>query len=355
MTRLVFDAKNFYARTGVPNYILGFLEALRERRPDLELVALSQRRFDLGALEGVAEVRLEPVSRFAGLPPNLWLKFLAGRLVGRDELFLAGSTLRPLGVAGARTCAVVHDMNHLLVPETMTRGNRLAMRTFFRSDVVSAAVRVCNSHGTRSRLLEMEGIEAHAVMHPRPNRLGELADADADAIVRDLGLGEFVLFVGTLEPRKNLRLLLGAFPALRALRPGIELAVAGAKGWGESDLPKPEGVRHLGFVDNRTLHALYRKCRCFVLPSVYEGFGMPALEARLHGARVVCTDIPELREAGGSDGIYVPPVAEELVEGMLRAIDGSADSADSGSWSPDAVPPEVLAWVDAARNPKVAQ
>lgn len=358
MTRLVFDAKNFYSRTGVPNYVIGFLETLRAERPDLELVALSQRRYDLGPLEGIAELRLEPSRHLARLPPNLWLKLCAGRLVEKDELFFAGSTLRPIGVPGRNTCAVVHDMNHVLVPETMTRGNRIAMRTFFRRDVATAAVRVCNSHGTRARLLRIEGILAEAVVHPRPNRLGELSDAEADAILAGIGLRDFVLFVGTLEPRKNLRLLLGAIPLLRERRAGLELAVAGARGWGESDLPKPEGVRHLGFVDNRTLHALYRRCRCFVLPSVYEGFGMPALEARLHGARVVCTDIPELREAGGDTGVYVRPEMEALVEGILRAID--APFPGPGSEAPSEMPESVLGWIDRTRprhrpEPRLAQ
>ncbi len=342
--RLVFDAKNFNAHTGVPNYVMGFLEQLHRERPELEMVALSPEPYDLGRLS-FAERRLEPQERLRKLPPNLWLKFCAGRLVRKDEIFFAGSTLRPLGVSGMRTCAVVHDLNHLLVPQTMTRGNRWAMRIFFAHDVRTAGFRICNSQGTSTRLHEHCGVTAEAVVTPLAQPLAAIPEAEAEAAVSRLGLGRFLLFVGTPEPRKNLPLLLEAFSRLRRSYPDLQLALAGGRGWGRVAATAANGLRPLGFADAPTLYALYRRCACFVFPSLYEGFGMPVLEARHYGARVVCTDLPELHEAGGKEAIYVRPDVDSLCDGLERALRSPEPLPLELPPAPE-LPPAFLAWLE---------
>jgi len=105
----------------------------------------------------------------------------------------------------------------------------------------------------------------------------------------------------------------------------VDLVLVGGKGWKDQKLSqmiegyKGAGILPLGFVPDQDLPALYSGAKAFVFPSIYEGFGMPVLEARTCGTTVVATDIPELREAGGPYGIYVSPNSEELKKGIMTA------------------------------------
>jgi glycosyltransferase involved in cell wall biosynthesis len=144
-----------------------------------------------------------------------------------------------------------------------------------------------------------------------------------------LGLGApYLLAVATLEPRKNLGALLQAFVALKRegrLPAEWRLALIGAPGWGTQTLRQaladaaPWGVVSTGYVDDALLPQLYRHAEMLVFPSLYEGFGMPVIEARACGTPVVVSDVPELREAAGEDGVVVAPTAEGIAAGILRA------------------------------------
>jgi glycosyltransferase involved in cell wall biosynthesis len=145
----------------------------------------------------------------------------------------------------------------------------------------------------------------------------------------------YFLTVGTVEPRKNLPALVRAFLSLKRggrLSPEYALVIVGGRGWRGRQLHTllaesvTQGVHWLGFIPDEDLAALYAGARAFVFPSLYEGFGIPVAEARACGARAVATDIPELREAGGSSGIYIEPTVVGIQEGMLRAVIASHES-----------------------------
>src|SRR5262249_10181210 len=132
--------------------------------------------------------------------------------------------------------------------------------------------------------------------------------AEATAIRERLGIeDEFILFVGTIEPRKNLINLLRAVEELCTttdLRP--QLVVAGSEGWLSGDLDTylhsmrmKERVVFTGYLQDEELRALYAACRVFVYPSLYEGFGLPLLEAMACGAPVVTSNVPSLVETAG--------------------------------------------------------
>jgi glycosyltransferase involved in cell wall biosynthesis len=148
--------------------------------------------------------------------------------------------------------------------------------------------------------------------------------------------------VATADPRKNLPLLVAAYGDARAAGtvPGHELVVVGPPGVAPADGDAP-GVRPLGYVDADDLPALYAESAALVFPSRYEGFGMPALEARACGARVIATDLPELREAGGPGATYVA-ATRPAVAHALGAV-----------WRTPATPPEPGChdgWDGAART-----
>jgi glycosyltransferase involved in cell wall biosynthesis len=145
----------------------------------------------------------------------------------------------------------------------------------------------------------------------------------------------YILNVGTLEPRKNLAGLLQAFA--RARRKGLphSLVVVGANGWGNSSVERlvdelgiREHVHVSGFVDDQTLPRLYAAADFFVYPSLYEGFGLPVLEAMACGAPVITSNVSSMPEVAGGAALLVDPRStDELCDAMLRlAGDGQLRS-----------------------------
>jgi glycosyltransferase involved in cell wall biosynthesis len=137
----------------------------------------------------------------------------------------------------------------------------------------------------------------------------------------------YILSVATREPRKNLSLLIRTFVGMKkeGLITSHELVLAGDRGWKDEEIREAvdevgRSVHDIGYVAEDELPALYSGSDVFVFPSKYEGFGMPVLEARACGTRVVTTDSPELREAGGQNAVYITPTEESLRRGILQAL-----------------------------------
>jgi len=128
----------------------------------------------------------------------------------------------------------------------------------------------------------------------------------------------YVLFVGTLEPRKNLRRLLGAWAGLpAALRQSHQLVIAGGKGWGGVDVPQlvqalglGDTALVLGYVSDAQLAGLYAHARFLAMPSLYEGFGLPLVESMAHGVPVLTANCSAMPEVAGDAGVLVNPLSE---------------------------------------------
>jgi glycosyltransferase involved in cell wall biosynthesis len=147
---------------------------------------------------------------------------------------------------------------------------------------------------------------------------------------RDLG-GPYVLGVSTVEPRKNLDVLLEAFAIVRQQRPDLLLAIAGASGWGAGERPQGGGVRWLGFVSDDELPALYRGSALSVYPSRFEGFGIPIVEAMACGKPVVSSAHPSLDEASGDVALRAEPSSPEaFAEAIERALDDPGELVRRG-------------------------
>jgi glycosyltransferase involved in cell wall biosynthesis len=131
----------------------------------------------------------------------------------------------------------------------------------------------------------------------------------------------YVLFVGTPEPRKNLSRLISAMTILRERGRRENLVIVGGGGWGDG-VPSGLGVQQAGRVSDEALHTLYANASCLALPSLHEGFGLPALEAMAAGTPVVAGNSGALPEVTGGAAVLVDPLSpEEIADGIERAVD----------------------------------
>ena len=200
----------------------------------------------------------------------------------------------------------VHDLAVLRHPEAFNRWTRTYSPLVVPRVLAAARRIVAVSEFTRRELVELLRVpdEKSRVV---PNAVEKTFAPDGPAAD-----GDYVLAVGTLEPRKNLPRLAAAARAL-----GVELRVAGARGWGDVDVAG-DGVRWLGEVADEELPALYRGALCVAFPSLYEGFGIPVLEAMACGAAVVTSRGTAMEEVAGPAAVLVDPRDVDAIAGGIE-------------------------------------
>ena len=233
-----------------------------------------------------------------------------------------------------RSVVTIHDLSALLHPEK--HRSRLVRRARLRLPLV---VRVADMIITPTESVKREVCRHLSVKPDKVTAIPSAARrsfqpipfAQTAEIRKRLGVEDnFLLFVGTLEPRKNLLTLLKAFAQIlsqRSQRP--QLVIAGGEGWLMDDsfafIKKAaisERLRFTGYLSDDDLCALYSSCRVFIYPSVYEGFGLPPLEAMACGAPVIAGRIPSLQETLGSTARLVEPLdVDALAKSIIEVVE----------------------------------
>ena len=260
----------------------------------------------------------------------IWFKTrtLALSHADRIDVYWANTGFVPRLPANVRVVASVYDLVYRMAPDTMRRRSLLKYRVFFGRDLQRADAVVALSHGTAERLRTILGIDVDAVaVAGVSDEFSPPAADDMSRVLHRLGIEQpFFLAVGTLEPRKNTGALVDAFERWRRTdrQPQCELVLVGGTGWRDAALrsrlgSSEAGIRALGRVSDKDLPALYAGAVAFVFPSRYEGLGLPVLEARACGARIIASDTPEIREAGGEAATYVTPDVPALANAFSQA------------------------------------
>lgn len=228
-----------------------------------------------------------------------------------------------------RNVLTIHDLSILLHPDHHERDLVRRARRRLPLMIRSAAMIIAVSESMKREICDHLGIrpERIAVTPEAPRRAFRRMPLEQTVETRRrLGIeDDFILFVGTVEPRKNLLTLVRALDEIlrnTSLRP--QLVIAGGKGWLMDELFSfiesagiSERVRFIGYTSDDDLRALYSSCRISVYPSLYEGFGLPPLEAMACGAPVITSRIPAIVETVGSAAILIDPAD---VTGLARSI-----------------------------------
>jgi glycosyltransferase involved in cell wall biosynthesis len=319
---------------GVGVYVRSLLEAMAGEPGGNELVVIGKRA-DTPAIPGTIGI-----DRPASLPYPVWLQLHAVGAAKRAAADLVHYTdgLVPLFGSPA-TVLTIHDISIITHWRTHV-GRRLARIPLAVISPHLADRVIADSRATADELMRVVKLSASRidVIPLAPRDRPRPAERDVDDTLRRAGLdrGSFILVPGTLEPRKNHLAVLAAFSQLAAagaIREDISLVLAGGRGWRSSPIlaairesPVAHRVRWLGYVPDDDLIALMSSAAIVAYVSLYEGFGLPVLEAMSVGAAVVTSNVSSLPEVAGDAAVLVSPTnPKEIAEGLRLALEGVAD------------------------------
>lgn len=315
--------------TGIGSYTLAMCRAL-SKIPSISLRLYSPDliRAELSGLESVA-VRTKQWNNV--LLRQLWSETFLPHWAKKENVDLfwgpAHRLPRFLPKQMARV-VTIHDLVWKYAPQSMRRSTRLLETCHMPFAIRAADQVVADSQATADAVMREFCLD--------PEKLTVVPLGTR--VVQDAPLGEispnpiqqpYFLFVGTLEPRKNLVRLLEAYSKLSAsIQDKNSLVIAGGKGWGGIDLAKhidnlglKNRVRLLGFVSESTLSALYENCSFLVMPSLYEGFGLPIIDAMSYGKSVLTSNNSSMPEVAGEAGLFVDPFdSDSIRDGLEKMI-----------------------------------
>lgn len=326
-----------HQRAGIGRYTRELVQALamQDRSNQYHLLVSGRPMADaeLADLGSNFQHRILPLS-------HRWTTLLWQRLrvpipvelfAGRLDLFHSPDFVLPPTFRGGRI-VTVHDLSFLRYPDLAAPGLAWYLRGAVRRSVASADLVLADSKATKDDLTELWHLEEDRVVVVYPG-VGDsftrvTRRPQLDEVRHHLRLPErFVLSVGTLEPRKNYPALFSAYARARASGMEHSLVVAGAEGWGVEAIHHAVDrlglrsiVRFLGFVPESDLPSLYSLADAFLYPSLYEGFGLPPLEAMACGTPVLASDAPSLPEVLGRAAQLLSPIDEEAWAAALQRV-----------------------------------
>jgi len=328
----LLTGQSSYRSAGIAVYILELLRALAQSSDGIRCTALvgsGTTVTEPGLLIEQARWRTHhPLKRL------LWEQLvLPGVLqrIGADVLH-APAFVGPL-LAPCPQVITIHDLSFLRHPEYFRRGRRSYLRLLTPLSCRRAAAVIAVSHFTASEvtcLLRVPREQVHVVHNGVHPRFHPLPPAEVAAFRAREGLPErFILYMGTLEPRKNVAGLVRAFADLR--QPDVHLVLAGGRGWLYEDifaeverLGIGDRVHIPGYVSAETQPLWYNAATIFAYLSNYEGFGLPVLEALACGTPTLTSDTTALPEAAGDAALMAPPDHEAAITDQLDRLLGDA-------------------------------
>ena len=312
--------------TGTELYSRYLIEALLDRAP----ARYSFRLYFNEAPQSTREAGNQRAAIGIMPFPRLWthLRLSTEMILHRPDLLFVPAHVLPM-VHPRRSVVTVHDLGYVYFPEAHPPRQRWYLDRSTRWQARTAAHLLADSAATRRDLIEKYCADPNKItvaypgLDPSVKRVddpNEIARVKAKYHID----GDYVLYLGTIQPRKNLRRLIAAFAA-STLQPA--LALAGKPGWYSDQLLQHanERVKFIGYVDAADKRALLSGARAFVFPSLYEGFGFPVLEAMVCGVPALCSNTSSLPEVAGEAAVLVNPLEVDDIARSLRDITTNED------------------------------
>ncbi len=325
---------NVTKRVGISEYAFQLLQQLSElQRPDVTFrIYLKQE-----PLEHLPQTTQNWYYRILR-PGKLWTQwrlpldlYLHNK---RPDVFFSPSHYAPR-FSPVPTVMSIMDVAYVYFPELFAQKDLLQLRNWTAYSVKNAKKILTISNSTRDDIIKEYKVSRNKVVVTYPG-IKEIVSLtphvySMNELRSTYGVSDnFVLFVGTLQPRKNITRLIEAFSLIKKGDPRMEnlqLVIIGRKGWLYEDIlaaPKKYGVadrvKFLENIDDEALNLFYKNALCYVLPSLYEGFGLPVLEAMQRGCPVITSNISSLPEAGGDAALYVDPKDPEDIAAKITKL-----------------------------------
>ena len=336
--KIAVDISQTIYGTGVSVYTINLLEHLIKLHPEDEFILFGGSLRRRQELERIAK-KLKGTPKIFPFPPS-FMDFVWNslhvlpleKLIGDVDVIHTSDWTEPPSKLPKVT--TVHDLVPFKFPQTSTDIIRQVHKKRLAWVIRESKAIIAVSYATKEDLVSIlkvpeskitvipEGVDERYV--PQPLML-------IDSIKRRYRIkGDYIFSLSTLEPRKNQTNLIKAFEIVRQNYPDLQLVLGGKTGWGEIPKPVP-GVLMPGFVPDADLPALYSGCSAFVFPSLYEGFGLPPLEAMACGAPVIASNVSSLPEVVGEAGILVDPESvESIAAGIIDGLGKQAELREKG-------------------------
>lgn len=265
---------------------------------------------------------------------TLWLRYSLPKHIAADgiQVFWGTQHFLPRPVKGVRMCLTVHDTALLIQPKWGSLSNAFMQNTFLKASAREADAIVTISKSTQRDIVRLCGVDERKITVAYlgcPENLQQPSEQEAAAIRDKFGIAwPYYLYVGTIEPRKNIETMVAAFNILAETDREARLLIAGGLGWRYEGIleavetsPYRDRIVMPGYLSAREKHLLYAQARAFLFPSHYEGFGLPILEAYRTGTQVITAQNSSLPEVGGEAAWYVEDENDAAaLAGVMAAV-----------------------------------
>ena len=319
--RILIDATAVLLRSaGIKNYVYHWIQHLRQESRNETILAFpyldgfGQLTHEGSVLSPAQTYARLALLYFVNIPRNPALDWIAGKA----DVFHVSNQIR-IPLRKTKVTATLHDLTCWLMPELHTQANVEADRVFAEHTLKRAVRLIAVSQNTKSDAVRILGIH--------PDRIDVIYSG-----VPEVFFGAspqpserpYALFVGTIEPRKNIDMLLDAWRSTR-LADDFDLVIAGPMGWSSGKTVARlragvAGVRYIGYVSEHELPALTAGAAAFVYPSLYEGFGFPVAQAMAAGVPVITSNTSCLPEIAGEAAILVDPKSQDEIAGAMKLL-----------------------------------
>lgn len=307
---------NVEKRVGIGEYAFELIKNFEQFKTDINFVIYLKEK----PREDLPKPRIGFEYRIVG-PKKLWTQLgLPFDLLfhkPRPDVFFTPSHYSPR-FSPVKTAISIMDLSYIYYPQLFRKEDLYQLIHWTKYSAIKSSKIFTISRASKDDIIKVYKVQEDKVVVTYPG-IKQMTDK---TLQKDKNSGQYILFVGTLQPRKNIVKLIEAYSKINT---DLRLLIVGKKGWIFDEIlsaPKKYGVSEkvefLDFVKDDEMADLYKNALCFVLPSLYEGFGLPVLEAMKNGCPVIISNVSSLPEAGGDAALYFDP---ENVDDIQKTIE----------------------------------